>query len=107
MYDEEADLRLLYQVYSSQIEFSKNQLWRIVNYGIWAIAAIVGLFKAFDANGLMCAICLLGITAVCMICLYNMGKSWFSIWECIKRYIEIIGSLSKIFNRTIAGDNFE
>ena len=48
MHDKEADLRMLYQVYSSQIEFSKNQQWRAAYFAVWVLAGILGLFKVFS-----------------------------------------------------------
>ena len=39
------DLRMLYQAYSSQIEFSKGQVWRVGYYSILSLSAIVGLSR--------------------------------------------------------------
>ena len=111
MYDPQSDLRTLYQAYSSQIEFSKTQLWRVANYGMWAIAAIIGLFKGFklsninpgsDGMILFASIFPAMITGVFFICLYNMSKNWLSMRTARSQYIWISKKLSKEFRETIA-----
>ncbi len=56
-----SDLRLLYQVYSVQIEFSKNQLWRIASLGLWSLAGLLGLFSLL--NGWEKYLCIYGVSA--------------------------------------------
>jgi hypothetical protein len=41
------DLQMLYQVYSSQIEFSKHQQWTAAYYGILLLGGVFGLSKLF------------------------------------------------------------
>ena len=97
-HDDQADLRTLFQAYSSQIEFSKTQFWRIANYGIWALAATYGLFRAFSnhwkgAASLPPAM----IFVVSSICLYNMDKCWRSMREARKKFKKIRSRLSGAF----------
>jgi len=91
-----ADLRTLYQAYSSQIEFSKTQLWRVVNYGIWAIAGIMGLFQGFADSGWAIAFPAM-IIAVFFICFYNIVKCWRSMREGRIQFIKIRHELSPMF----------
>lgn len=100
-YNQEAELRTLYQVYSSQIEFSKTQLWRVVNYAIWAIAAIIGLSKSFDESYKWATLFPAAIIAVLFICLYNMFKCWRSMRSGRRQYISIADELSSTFRRIL------
>ena len=96
--DDQADLRTLHQAYSSQIEFSKTQFWRVANYAIWALAAIYGLFKAFLKDWPGAAIFSPAMTfVVSSICLYNMHKCWLSMRDARRRFRKIRSRLSATF----------
>ena len=106
MSDSQADLRMLYQAYSSQIEFSKTQLWRVVNYGIWAIAGIIGLTKGFinagyDYRDKWLTLFPVMLIFVLFICLYNMFKNWRSMINSRSEYDSIGGQLTVTFRSNI------
>lgn len=103
MDDGQADLRLLYQVYSSQIEFSKTHLWSVLNYSMWAIAGTVGLYEGYKRfykvldPGKWVIVFPCMIIGICFLCVYNMFKSWLSMRTCRRQYREISGELSATF----------
>lgn len=103
--DTQADLRTLYQAYSSQIEYSKNQLWTVVYYGILAIGGIVALSKGFITvmNGFETWMIIFPpmIIIILFTCLYNMLKCWRSIVEGRAKFVEIRDMLSLTFRQML------
>jgi len=64
MEQKQEDLRMLYQVLSSQLEFSKNQQWNTTYYGILVLAGIAGYFKLLDEPNVVWVIAILAFLAL-------------------------------------------
>ena len=46
------ELRILYQVAVSDIEYAKNQQWSVTNYGVGAYVAIAAIFQLVKQGGI-------------------------------------------------------
>lgn len=100
MYDSDADLRTLYQAYTDKIGQAKTQLWRVVNYGIWTIAGVLGLFRGFIDVLVDWGLLLIFPTItiiILFVALYNMVECWYSMIDGRQKAMTIRSNLSGPF----------
>ena len=99
MSDEQADLRLLYQVIAGHLSFSKNRQWTVAYYGILVLAGLVGAFKLFDQPDsafLKVSIFVLAFVVTILVT-FNIIITELEMCQGRKDYTEITRRLSSTF----------
>ncbi len=100
------DVRLLYQVLSSQIEFSKTQQWTMAYYSLLFIGGLVGfseliyrdLFQSSPFAQLVLFFLAVAIPPVTMVCLCLLWKNRESMSKCRKHFQKMWPYLSWPFD---------
>jgi hypothetical protein len=103
MSDRRADLRMLYQVLSSQIEFSKTQQWRVAYYGVLVLGGIAGTYKLFGEPSATWVIATFGSLAV-LVAIFStvfICKNEKSLCETRRKYGIIRKRFSPAFQHLV------